>query len=103
MNIIILYTLKEGVARTDFHDWVRRVDYPAMRALKSVDRFTTYAAQKRLMGEGTPSVEYIEVFELSDFEGFMAEDLPGEIVQNVMGQFMGFAKTPEFIVCEEIG
>jgi hypothetical protein len=103
MHIIILYKLKEGIARADFHDWVRRVDYPAMRALTSVDRFKTFAAQKLLMGEGAPSVEYIEVFELSDFEGFVTEDLPGETVQNIMGQFTGFVDTPEFIVCEEIG
>ncbi len=102
MQLILLYSLKDGACREDFHDWVRTVDYPAMRGLSRVESFKTYETKKLLMGAGTPSVAYVEVFDVPDFDGFMREDLIGEKVQNIMGQFMGFANAPEFMICEEV-
>lgn len=102
MQLILLYSLKDGVDRTDFHNWIRTVDYPVMRGLARLDSFNTYETKKLLMGEGQPSVGYIEVFDVPDLDGFIAEDLPSETVQNVMGQFMGFAEAPQFIICEQI-
>ena len=102
MQLIILYSLKDGVKRDDFHNWVRTVDYPAMRGLARVESFKTFESKKLLMGEGAPSVGYVEVFDVPDLDGFMAEDLGGDIVQGIMGQFMGFAEAPEFIISEEI-
>lgn len=101
-QIILLYKLKDGVSHEDFHNWIRTVDYPAMRGLSSVNSFTTYQAQKRLMGEGSPSVDYVEVFDINDMAAFTGTDMPGDVVQSVMGQFMGFADAPEFIICDEV-
>jgi hypothetical protein len=100
--IILLYKLKTGITRDDFETWVREQDYPAMRALQSVERFTSYRLEKLLMGDGTPSQQYVEVFELNSLENFIGEDMPGEIVQQIMGQFMGFAEAPEFIIAEAV-
>jgi len=102
MQIILLYKLKDGVSQDEFHDWVRNVDYPAMRGLASVDGFRTYRTDKLLMGEGSPSVGYVEVFDVNDMAAFTGQDMPGETVQSVMGQFMGFAEAPEFIIAEEV-
>lgn len=101
-NLILTYRLKAGVTREQFESWVRTVDYPAMRGLKRVKSFTTYRAQKLLVGEGVPGVDYVEVFEISDFEGFLREDMGGPTVQSIMGQFMGFADAPQFIVVEAV-
>ncbi|PHS35194.1 MAG: REDY-like protein HapK [Robiginitomaculum sp.] len=102
MQLIILYSLKGGVSREDFHNWVRTIDYPAMRGLARVENFKTFETKKLLMGEGEPSVGYVEIFDIPDFDGFMVEDLGGDTVQGVMGQFMGFADAPEFIICDEV-
>ncbi|MCF6219834.1 MAG: hypothetical protein L3J65_01850 [Robiginitomaculum sp.] len=102
MQLVILYSLKGGVTRDDFHNWIRTVDYPTMRGLARVSSFKTYESKKLLMGEGSPSVGYVEVFNIPDLDGFMAEDLGGDTVQGVMGQFMGFAEAPEFIISEEV-
>jgi len=102
MQLILLYSLKDGVSRDEFHTWVRSVDYPAMRGLARVESFKTYESKKLLMGEGEPSVGYVEVFDIPDLDGFMAEDLGGKTVQGIMGQFMGFADAPEFIISKEI-
>ena len=102
MQLILLYSLKDGVSRDDFHDFVRTIDYPIMRGLARVESFKTYESKKLLMGEGSPSVGYVEIFDVPDLNGFMAEDLGGATVQGVMGKFMGFADAPEFIISDEV-
>ena len=47
-------------------------------------------------------MEYVEVFEIEDIAGFTGEDMAGETVQSIMGQFMGFADAPEFLLAERI-
>ncbi|MBL4618253.1 MAG: hypothetical protein JKY46_11210 [Robiginitomaculum sp.] len=101
-QLILLYKLKDGVTASDFENWVRTTDYPAMRGLERVRSLTTYRTEKLLMGEGDPSVQYVEVFDIQDLDGFTSEDMPGETVQNIMGQFMGLAEAPQFIICEEV-
>ena len=102
VNLILIYSLQDGVTPEDFEAWVRDVDYPQMRGLARVDDFRTYRTERLLMREGEPSVQYIETFAISDLEGFIAEDMGGETVQSVMGQFMGFAEAPQFIVVDEV-
>ncbi len=70
--------------------------------LKRIKGFTTYRATKLLVGEGAPSMDYIEVFEIPDFTGFLTEDMGGATVQSIMGQFMGFAEAPQFVVVEAV-
>jgi hypothetical protein len=101
-NLFILYTLKEGVTPEQFEDWVVTTDQPAMRSLARVQSFRTYRAERLLMGEGTPGISYIEAFAIPDLEGFTNEDMGGETVQAIMGEFMGFAEAPQFIVVSEV-
>ena len=102
MQIIILYSLKDGVSHEDFHHWVRHTDYPAMRAVSRIENFRTLHSHKQLMGDERPSAEYVEIFDIADLDGFLNEDLPSAEVMGVMEQFLGFAETPEFIIAEEI-
>lgn len=102
INLILLYTLKAGVTPADFEAWVKSTDYPTMRGLARVADFRTHRAEKLLVGDGKPAVQYIETFSIPDMDGFTAEDMPAEKVQGIMGQFMGFAEAPQFIVVSEI-
>ena len=101
-NLFLLYTLKDGVTPDDFENWVRTTDYPKMRGLARVADFRTFRAERLLMGEGEPGVAYIEAFTIPDLDGFVAEDMGGETVQSVMGEFMGFAEAPQFIIASEV-
>ena len=101
-NLFLLYTLKDGVSPQDFERWVVETDYPAMRGLARVQSFRTYRAERLLIGEGAPGVAYIEAFAIPDLDGFVAEDMGGETVQSIMGQFMGLAEAPQFIVATEV-
>ena len=101
-TLFLLYTLKPETTAAAYEDWVRNRDYPAMRGLKRVSSFVTHRTTGLLMGEGRPSADYIEVFEIDDFAGFTAEDLPGALVQGVMGEFMGKVQGAEFVVAEPV-
>lgn len=101
-TLFLLYSLKEGVTPEAFEQWVVETDYPAMRALERVQSFRTYRAERLLIGEGAPGVAYIEAFVIPDMDGFIAEDMGSETVQSIMGQFMGFAEAPQFIVVSEV-
>ena len=53
-----------------------------------------------LLGSDTaPPYEYIEIIELNDFDRFRNE-VATESMQQVAAEFRGFAKDPQFIVCE---
>lgn len=100
--IIIKYQLADGVTREQFEEWVTKVDQPAMRGLSRVESFNTYRVSGKLLGEGDPSVTYVELFDVPDIDGFTGEDMPGDVVQGVMGEFMGLVKDPEFLVAEMV-
>ncbi|MEY4878633.1 MAG: hypothetical protein RJB62_101 [Pseudomonadota bacterium] len=102
VNLILTYTLKPGVTKDQFENWVRSFDYPNMRGLKRVSSFKTYRTEKLLVGAGKPPADYVEIFAIDDFEGFLAEDMPGGVVQKVMGEFMGHVENPAFMIVSEV-
>jgi hypothetical protein len=101
-QIIIIYNLKSGVSPERFEDWVRKVDQPNMRGLARVSRFRTFKTESLLMGEGKPSVQYVEVFDITDLDRFVNEDMASATVQMVLGAFMDMVENPELIVGSEV-
>jgi len=101
-KLILTYKLKATASREQFETWQREFDYPNMRGLKRVESFTSHRVLRPLMGEVVPSIDYVEIFEISDLEGFITEDMGGSIVQEVIGQFMEFVQNPEFLIVEEV-
>ena len=101
-QIIIQYKLKAGVSREVYENWTRTTDYPAMRGLQRVARFTNHRTVKNLMSDAAPSVDYVEFFDIPDLAGFLGEDMGGDVVQKVMGEFMQFVDNPEFLIAEEV-
>jgi hypothetical protein len=101
-KLFLQYTLKPGVAKETYEAWTRATDYPAMRGLKRVSSFTVNRVRGLLMGEGAVGIDYIEVFDIPDLDGFIAEDMGGAVVQSVMGQFMGYVDNPRFIIADEV-
>ena len=73
-----------------------------MRGLKRVASFVNHRVTGKLIGEGPASADYVEIFDIPDLKGFLAEDMGGATVQNIMGQFMGFAENPEFMIAEDV-
>ena len=102
-QLIIKYKLKAGVTREQYENWTRNTDYPSMRGLVRVARFVNYRTVSNLLvADAAPSVDYVEFFDVPDLNGFITEDMPGAVVQKVMGEFMQFVENPEFLVAEEL-
>jgi REDY-like protein HapK len=101
-QIIIIYNLKPDVTPEKFEHWVRTVDQPTMSGLSRVSRFRTFRTEKLLMGEGVPSVQYVEVFDINDLDGFTGEDMASAVVQGVLGAFIGMVDSPEMIIASEV-
>ncbi len=101
-TLFLTYKLKPGTAQEDYEAWIKSTDYPGMRGLRRVASFVTYRTTGLLIGEGKPAADYIEVFDIPDLAGFASEDMPGDVVQSIMGQFMGFVDEPSFIIAEAV-
>lgn len=101
-KVILQYRLKPGVSNDAFEDWVRTTDYPAMRGISRVASFTTVRVRGLLIGEGDPGMDYIEIFDIPDLDGFVGEDMPGSVVQGIMGEFMAQVDDPKFIVADDV-
>ena len=101
-KVILHYRLKPGVAREDFENWVRATDYPTIRGIARVASFANHRVRGLLIGEGDPGMDYVEIFDIPDLDGFTAEDLPGDVIQAIMGDFMERVDDPVFIVADEI-
>jgi hypothetical protein len=101
-TLFLSYKLKAGVTPEQYEAWVRATDYPAMRGLRRVSSFITHRTTGLLIGDGQPAADYIEVFDIPDLAGFVAEDMPGGVVQAVMGEFMGLVENPEFAIADAV-
>jgi hypothetical protein len=101
-KLIISYSLKTGVTQEQYENWTRSTDYPTMRGLARVESFINYRIVKHLMDNNKPSMDYVEIFDIPDLAGFMAEDLGGSIVQKIMGEFMQYVENPEFMIAEDV-
>ncbi len=101
-QIFLTYRLKPGVSRDQYEAWVRGTDYPTMRGLTRVKSFATHRTVRMLFSEQKPGVDYIEVFDIPDLDGFLANDVTSTPVQMLMGAFMQFVDNPQFIIAEAV-
>lgn len=101
-KVILTYRLKPDVTQQSFEDWVRTTDYPTMRDLTRVASFANHRVRGLLIGEGDPGMDYVEIFDIPDLDGFTAEDMPGPVVQGIMGDFMDRVDDAKFIVLDEV-
>lgn len=101
-TVIITYKLKPGTAPEAYESWTRTRDYPAMRGLKRVGSFVTHRAERLLMGEGEPSFDYVDIFDIPDLDGFLAEDMGGDVIQAVMGEWAELVDAPEMVIASPV-
>ena len=101
-TVILRYRLKPDADRAAFETWSRDVDQPTMRGLRRVARFDAWRVDRLYLGEGTPSCDMVELFEIDDLDGFTAEDLPGPVVQKIVAELMQFAEPPEFLLATKL-
>ena len=101
-KILIQYRLQPGVTPADFEAWVRDTDYPVMRGITRVAHYANHRVRGLLIGEGEPDCDYVEIFDIPDLDGFTGEDMPGAVVQGIMGDFMARVADPRFLILDEL-
>jgi hypothetical protein len=101
-RLIITYSLKPGVTDAEYQTWVRDVDYPVMRGVTRVASYVNHHVTRRMMGEGPLPFTYMELFDVPDLDGFLAEDMGSSALQGILGYFMAHVENPDFLIAEDI-
>jgi len=99
-TVIVLFNLKAGVDRAEYLAWAKSADLPTVRSLASVDSFRVLASAG-LLGGGAAPYEYVEIIEVADMDGLLAEVGSPEM-QAIASAFQNYADAPMFIVTESI-
>ena len=84
-KVLVQYRLKENTSARDFETWLTTRDSPALRGLPSAVGYTNHRVRGLLMGDRGPDCDYVEMFDIPDFDGFTKQGMPGEVVQAVIG------------------
>ena len=100
-KVVVLFNLKQGVKAEDYEQWARNSDIPTVRALASVDHFSTHRAIRLLVGDEQPPYRYVEIIDINDM-GQFAEDLATPVMQQLAAAFQEFADRPSFILTEAL-
>jgi hypothetical protein len=80
-RVFFLNRLRPGVDSADYEAWIRRTDYPVARNSPAILSYDVTRIDGTLDGEGTPSVSYLEVIEVTDIEEYRAAGKTPEFVK----------------------
>lgn len=100
-TIIVLFNLKDDVAKEEYENWVASTDLPTVRNLRSVDNFQVFRSTGMLGSDDQPSFDYVEMISLNDETAFY-EEIGSELMQGVAEQFQSFADNPQFILTQAL-
>ena len=100
-TIIVLFKLKNDVAKEEYENWAKSTDLPIVRNLQSVDSFSVFRGTGMLGSDEKPSFDYIEMISLND-EATFYEEIGSELMQGVAEQFQSFADNPQFILTQAL-
>jgi hypothetical protein len=100
-TLVVLFNLRAGVSVSEYENWARTTDLPAVNGLQSVDQFRVLRC-KGLLGQSVAApYQYVETIEVNSLDGLFA-DIASPQMQAVAAQFQQFADNPIFIHCESI-
>jgi hypothetical protein len=80
-RVFFLNKLRPGVDPADYETWIQRTDYPVARSCPAILSYDVTRIEGTLDGEGTPSVNYLEVIEVTDIEEYRAAGKTPEFVK----------------------
>ncbi|WP_373489125.1 REDY-like protein HapK [Blastomonas sp.] len=101
MKIIVLFNLRPGVSVSEYEDWARNQDFPAVNALGSVNAFTVHKATGLFGSDGTSPYSHIEIIDITDMDAFVA-DISTPEFQAMAAPFQQYADNPQFILTEDL-
>jgi REDY-like protein HapK len=70
--VFFLNKLRDGITGENYESWVRDVDYPTARALKTIKSYVVARTATTLDGAPSP-YDYVERVEVTDIDAYRAE------------------------------
>lgn len=99
--VFFLNKLREGVTGAQYEQWVREVDYPTARALKTIRSYVVHRIDATLEG-GTPPYQYIERVEITDLAAYREELAHGAGMEGFFAQWSAHVAESVAVHGEEI-
>jgi hypothetical protein len=99
--VFFLNKLREGVSGAQYEQWVREVDYPTARSLKTITSYVVHRIDATLEGGAAP-YDYIERVEVTELAAYRAELAGGEGMQDFFRQWSAHVAESVAVHGEEI-
>ena len=101
-RVFFLNTLKPGVDRTDYEDWVRAVDYPIARRQAAITSYVVTRLEGHLTGDGDLPCQYLEALEITDLDEYRAVGDSSAEFRRLMAEFGDYVGTTVAVYGEVI-
>ena len=69
-RVYFLSRLRDGVDPAEYEEWIRTGDYPLARASPAIVSYDVTRIGSTLDGSGTPSIDYLEVLEVTSLDEY---------------------------------
>jgi hypothetical protein len=101
MTLIVLFNLKDEIAKDNYEVWAKTVDVPIVKKLSCIDDFKVFKTSGILGSDAIPPYQYVEVLEVNDMEQ-LGKEVASDIMKQISAQFQLFADNPIFILSSQI-
>ena len=99
--VFFLNRLRDDVSPGQYEQWVREVDYPVARALKTIESYVVNRITGTLEG-GTAPYHYIERVEVTNLTSYQQELKDGEGMEDFFQQWTALVGESVAVHGEEI-
>lgn len=99
--VFFLNNLREGVDPKEYEQWVREVDYPTARSLKTIKSYVVNRIDGTLEGNASP-YQYIERVEITDLAAYQEELRTGKGMEEFSKQWSSYVAESIAVHGEEI-
>jgi hypothetical protein len=99
--VFFLNKLRDGVSRESYEQWVRAVDYPTARALKTITSYVVAKTPTTLEGAPSPH-DYIERVEVTEIDAYRQELANAEGMDEFFEQWSAHVGESVAVFGEEI-
>ncbi len=101
-RIVALFNLKPGISASDYENWAKTKDIPAVNGLKSVDSFEVFRSAGLLGSQAKPPYAYVEIIDVNNMEVFGGE-VSTATMQKIAGEFQAMTDDLSFILTDKLG
>ena len=95
-RVYFLNKLHEGVDPAAYEEWIRTSDYPVARANPAIVSYDVTRIESTLDGAAKPSVDYLEVLEVTSLEEYQRAIATPE-VEKLLGEWSTFVASAEVV------